>query len=274
MIRKLWLERDLFWIFLILSVFMVVITVEYTMIAERSWIMVYEDSLSFGLQASPTPPKPEEIEAFLKEHPQGQIISLKDRPLSYFDGFDGMARLFLPYVAVMLCVGGILCEKSSGTASFVVSLPVPRASWIWSRAAVLLLLTFVTALLACIATYLLAVRLGIHQSPIWIVTEPIRLTLVASPGIGLSLYLQSLLAARFDQYNVAPIAVVIMLLLIFVTNSILDLASSNAFTPGGSFIDVVGFNTSTVSWAFVGIANTIGVASLFLAVRRFERTDF
>src|SRR5262245_8277880 len=99
MIRKLFLDLRL--VFPILPLFLIALTVEYSWAAQRAWIMVYQGDNSYGLEMWSDPPTGEAaskyIENFKKEHPQGQIISLREAPQSYFLGFGGMARFFLPF---------------------------------------------------------------------------------------------------------------------------------------------------------------------------------
>jgi len=273
MIRKLWLELRL--LFTILPIALILFTLEYTWAFQHANIMYYSDKDGYGLVMSPVANSAKEIESFLKEHPQGLILSLQNSPHSYFLGFDGIARTLLPFMVVALCAGGILSEKNNGTASYSLSLPVSRSSWIWSRAGALLFLSFLTALISCAVTYALAQWMGIAHGLSWLVTEPVLLTLGAAPWIGVSLYIQSLFSGRFDPASEAIIPVAVTALLVFLTDIFLPNSTVNGFgNPYLLLMDAAESVAHPTLWKPLLATGIVGITSLLLAVRRFERMDF
>jgi hypothetical protein len=145
----------------------------------------------------------------------------------------------------------------------------------------LLFLTLLTALLACLAAFVIALSMGIHGNLIWIVTESLRLILVAAPWIGVSMFVQSLLTGRLDTTAETLIAALVASVLAFVTNwglgfGKLAILPEPAFSdPWHWYVDLAAREMaqfSLISTALVTYA--IGFAGMLLAVRRFNRMDF
>jgi len=284
MIRKLYLE--LRWLFPIMPIFLIALTLEFTWMAERSWIMYYSDNNGFGVEVWPSPQHPhdydKDLETFRRDHPQGYRISLKEQPSSYFMGFDAIARLFLPYIVIALCSGGgILCEKASGTTSFLLSLPVRRSRWLWSRAGALLLLTFATALLSSLAAMAIAKGMQIHGNGTWLLTESLRLTLLGAPWIGVTMFVQSLLSGRLDTTSETIISALVAGIFAFATNWFLSYGVFSIFpevafsNPWHWYAEIAADNMGKFSlMTTMLVTYVLGIAGLMFSIRRFERMDF
>jgi hypothetical protein len=248
--RKLWLEsRPLFVGALCLSFGL---TLLYTGLFGASLIFVQDDASGFAIQIGTY-----DASSLVKDYPQGTLYSLKYAPQNYYEGFDAMTRILWPGIALLLCVGGILTERSGGTASFNLSLPVSRAGWLCHKAAMVSFLTFAAAFLTGLLALLFGLWMGLDWSLVWLLTHPVLITLPALPWIGVSLYAQSW-TPRFITDPAGAMIVPFLLVGIGMAE----------FIALGLLSPVAG------SWGIAMAALAIGAGCMFLATRRFERLDF
>ena len=266
--RKLWLEIRP--VFAVLLVFGIILTLIYTGVFSTSKVMAFNDESGFGAQIGSSYDTPE----FLKEHSNGRIYSLKDAPNSYSSGFDVMVAFVWPCVVALLCMGGVLTERNDGTASFVLSLPPSRKSWLWQKAAMVSVTSLGLALLLCLLIFGLSFVLGVPGRAVWLIRQPFLLTLVAMPWIGVSLLIQAWTGGLFRDPS-ANVVFAAILTCVLASQAALNLpsplmtfkwwllATSMQVQPG-----------SPISWGILAGMFVIGLASMGLAIRRFERMDF
>jgi hypothetical protein len=195
--------------------------------------------------------------SLLKVYPRGILYSLKDAPHNYYKGFDAVSRIFWPLVALMFCGGGILLEKSGGTAAFNLSLPVSRSAWLWRKAAMASFLTLGAAFLTGLFALLLGLWMGLDWSLIWLLTHPVLITLPTVPWIGFCLYVQ---AWTFGVVRSPVSAVVLPAVLTAVVV--------------GIYLSAVLMSGLPMSLGFPMGLFAVGTACMVLATRRFERLDF
>jgi ABC-type transport system involved in multi-copper enzyme maturation permease subunit len=250
--RKLWLEaRPLFLVVLFLSCGF---TLLYTRTFQTWGIYYYEDALGMSLVFGPD----KDPAALAKEDPRGTLYSLKDAPHNYYKGFSSVTRVFWPVAALILCVGGILAEKTGGTAAFNLSLPVSRAAWLWRKAAMVSLLTLAAAFLTSAFAVVLGLWMGLDWSLVWLLTHPVMITSFALPWIGMSLYVQS----WTSPYLSDPVAAATVPMFFTGIEAALLIPTILASPLTGW------------PWGVVIGAFAVGAGCMVLATRRFERLDF
>jgi ABC-type transport system involved in multi-copper enzyme maturation permease subunit len=248
--RKLWLEaRPLLLAALFLSFGLTLLYVA----GFATWgIFVIDDATEFSIGIGPEP----DAASLLKAYPNGTLYSLKDAPHNYYKGFDALTRSFWPFVGLLLCAGGILTEKSGGTAAFNLSLPVTRTSWLWRRAAMTSLVTLAAAFLTALFALLLGLWMGLDGSLVWLLTQPVLITLPALPWIGVSLCVQSWTSGFLAD----PVGAIIVPFFLTGVGMMLFLVNLASPTAG--------------SWGIAIATCAMGAGGMVLATRRFERLDF
>ncbi len=273
MIRKLWLE--LRWVFAVLVCTLIALTAEYTWAFQQASIMAYNDQSGIGMVLAPGGNTATEVADFMKEHPRGKVLSLQTAPETYFVGVDGIGRIVMPFLIVALCAGGILSERSSGTASFSLSLPVSRASWLWSRAAAVLVLAGTAASLSCIVAFGLAKWMGVEYGAGWLVTEPFLLTLGAAPWVGLVFLIQSLLSGRFDAASESIVTAALSAFLVILVEVFLSSSALRGFgSPYSALLDAADSSVHPAVWNPFWASGLLGFTCMLLSIRRFQRMDF
>jgi ABC-type transport system involved in multi-copper enzyme maturation permease subunit len=272
MIRRQWF--DLRWQALILLLLLFVIVSFYGWIFTTGKVFEYSDEKGYGLVIGPG-----DYSELVREHPNGRLFSLKDTPGSYYVGVGAMIRFLFPFFAVLLSLGGLLSEKNEGTTAFSLSLPAPRASWVWSRAGMLMAALLGIAVMTCLLAVTIAVMVGVHLDVGWLFKTPPLLLVGALPAIGLNLFGQSLLAGRLHNSD----AEAILAGLFAAASTALFSSYGQPWLPflslkpaewllnsyfGGTW------SPHAERWAALVLAAAIGLAGLLLAQRRFQRMDF
>lgn len=268
--RKHWL--DLRWQVLILFLVLIAFVSAYTWAFNTGKIFEYNDKDGYGLVIGPG-----DYKDLVRDHPTGRLFSMKETPNTYSIGLEAMIRFLFPFIALLLGLGGLLSERSDGTTSFSFSFPVSRGWWLWSKAAMLLALTFGMALMTCFVAFALSLVIGVEPQVAWMLTTPLFAAIGALPAIGLNLFAQSLFAGRFNNSDaealgagfVAAIAVVVIA----------------PFGPWLPFLSAqpvqwllnsyIGATSSPHAerWIALTLAGVIGIGGFLLAKRRFERMD-
>jgi len=269
--RKHWL--DLRWQFLILFVVLLGFVSAYTWAFNTGKIFEYNDKDGYGLVIGPG-----DYTELVRNHPTGRLFSMKETPNTYYLALEAMIRFLFPFIALLLGLGGLLSERSDGTTSFSFSFPVSRGWWLWSRAGMLLLLTFGMALMTCLVAFVLSFIIGVEPRVWWMLTTPLFAVVGAVPAIGLNLFAQSLFAGRFNNSDAEAVSAGIVAAFV--------LAVIAPFGPWLPFLSAkpvdwllngyIGATTTMPSerWIALTVAAIIGIGGFLLAKRRFERMDF
>lgn len=121
--------------------------------------------------------------------------------------YDNYLQQVWVLFAVLLALGGLARERSNGSATFTLSLPVSRAKWLWTRLFVAAAESFALALFAIPVIVLGSIPL--HQS--YSVTQLFAHSLLMATGGMLFLAAGNLCFSIFPRENYALILTIVLL---------------------------------------------------------------
>jgi hypothetical protein len=122
----------------------------------------------------------------------------------------------------------------------------------------ILIMIFAMTFAICSAALILSLSMGIHPLWTWLLTEPLIVSFVAAPWIGIGQYMQVWLVGKVSD----P-----------VTQALL--AATLTLVVAAALVVVLPLSTQGVSVALRAIPIfMLGLGCMLLAVRRFERLDF
>jgi ABC-type transport system involved in multi-copper enzyme maturation permease subunit len=176
--------------------------------------------------------------------------------------FQNMQRFSL--LAIVLSMGGILTERKARSIFVTLTLPVERRQWLLLQAGVVFVILFGMGLLSSILLFTGGIFLH-HDYPFGhVIFGSILLTLTAMPWIGITL-----LVATFteDQLKTGLLVIGCMILI----DGLAYFSSLRPWMPENmtSLMIDNGFPWKALLTIFV-----VTLGSVWLAVRRFEQTDY
>ncbi len=171
---------------------------------------------------------------------------------------------FVAAFAVVFALGGVMTEQKSRTIFLTLSLPVERRRWILYQAGLALFLVMVLSSVASVLIMLGGLVFG-HTYPITrAVAGTLLLGLLTFPWVGATLAVTAFIQ---DKLRTA----VLVFSLWFVTG-LLEKVRFIRFWLPQHLIDAL--ETGSFPWRSLIIILTIGIGGLFVAIRRFEESDY
>jgi hypothetical protein len=174
--------------------------------------------------------------------------------------FEGIATQVLPFLVVLLSVGGVVSEKKSGEIAFTLSLPTRRSSWVLTRMAMVLGMTFTLMALSTVALLATGHWFGYTYDLEKAVAESTLCGFLGVMWIGLTAFLEMYLIAAMNT---------------FVGVLALQFASflADRWTLWSSLLQI-DFWHFGVPWRPLLLMIAVAIGSVFLALQRFNRMDF
>jgi hypothetical protein len=174
--------------------------------------------------------------------------------------FEGIANQVLPFLVVLLTVGGVVSEKKSGEVPFTLSLPARRSSWVMTRMVIVFGMTFLLMALSTVAVLSTGRWFGYTYSIEKAVAESFLCVLLAVMWIGLTACLEMWLIAAMNT-----------LVGIFVLQFASLLVDRWTLWSSLLQIDIWHFG---VPWRPLLLLIAVATGSVLLALQRFNRMDF
>ena len=212
---------------------------------------------------------------YLKSYSPAWLPEMSDQNLGYlsqmvqdysfytdFRWFQDFQRLAL--FAIVLSLGGILTEARTRSILLTLSLPVSRGKWLAIQATVVAILLMSTSLLASILLSVGGSFVGQSYSLPHSLWGGILLAICVVPWIGITMLATAITGDHFK-------AILISLGLLTVASFLNHVPGLNPWLPGTLMNSIYG---ESFYWKPLLTILLVTSMSLFLAIRKFEKTDY
>ena len=171
---------------------------------------------------------------------------------------------FVAAFAVVFTLGGVMTEQKSRAIFLTLSLPVDRRRWILYQTGLVLLLIMVISVVASFLIMLGGFVYGQTYPMTRAIAGTLMLGLLTLPWVGATLAITA-----FTQDKLKSALVIFCLW--FITSLLEEIPSIRLWLPQ-HLIDSL--EDASFPWRSLIVIFTIGIGGLFVAIRRFEESDY